>query len=153
MTCSKKNDSYRWFSIGLAMVTLLMMLLIGCSTPSSSKAAGKNHQIVTSKSAKNDSTLGDTKNPPLYIVNGKIVGQVTAHEIDPRNIKSMHVWKGKAAIKKFGKKGKNGVVVITTKSNGFNADASAKMRPQSKSKYHSAAYRLVYHDQISMSGT
>lgn len=141
MAYSRKKDNYRWFPIGLAVTTLLMMLLVGCSTPPSSKAAGKNHQIVKSKSAKKDSTIiGNSKNPPLYIVNGKIVDQVTAHEIDPRKIKSMHVWKGKDAVKKFGKKGKNGVVVITTKNNGLNAHTSVVKLPQTKSKYQNAAY-------------
>jgi beta-lactamase regulating signal transducer with metallopeptidase domain len=64
-------------------------------------------------------TLGAKNNPyvkivkaKLYIVDGK---EVKFENFNYENIKSMNVLKGKAAIKKYGDKGKNGVVEITTK--------------------------------------
>ncbi|WP_203258469.1 M56 family metallopeptidase [Hyunsoonleella ulvae] len=52
---------------------------------------------------------------PLYIVNGKEIGKNKFKNIDPKHIKSIKVLKGKKAIKKYGKKGENGVIEITTK--------------------------------------
>jgi TonB-dependent SusC/RagA subfamily outer membrane receptor len=50
---------------------------------------------------------------PLYIVDGKEVGSM--ENISPHNIESMAVLKDEAATEKYGEKGKNGVVIITTK--------------------------------------
>lgn len=53
---------------------------------------------------------------PLYFVDGKeFTGDL--NEINPNNIESISVWKDQSAIAKYGKKGKNGVVEIITKSN------------------------------------
>ncbi len=56
------------------------------------------------------------KNQPLYIIDGK--AQETSSSIknlDPNEIESISVLKGKAAIKKYGDKGENGVIEIITK--------------------------------------
>ena len=53
----------------------------------------------------------------LYVINGKIIGKGKLNNLDPNNIKYTHVLKGEAAIKKYGKKGKDGVIEITTKDN------------------------------------
>jgi len=37
------------------------------------------------------------------------------NDIDPNQIKSVEVLKGDAAVKKYGEKAKNGVILITTK--------------------------------------
>ena len=50
---------------------------------------------------------------PLYVQNGKIFdGDVD--QIDPNTIRDVHVLKGDAAVTKYGEKGKNGVIEITT---------------------------------------
>lgn len=54
----------------------------------------------------------------LYFLNGKKVQRQELNSISPDEIESISVLKGKAAIKKYGAKGKNGVVEIQTKSNG-----------------------------------
>ena len=51
--------------------------------------------------------------PPMYIVDAMEVTDVI--NIDPQSIESMQVFKGEAATKIYGEKGKNGVVVITSK--------------------------------------
>ena len=38
-------------------------------------------------------------------------------DVDPNTIKSINVLKGENAVKKYGDKGKNGVVEITSKKN------------------------------------
>ena len=52
----------------------------------------------------------------LYVVDGIVQEKLDPTTIDPRKIESMSVYKGEAAIKKYGEKGKNGVIEITLKS-------------------------------------
>ncbi len=56
---------------------------------------------------------GDEK--PLFIINEKEVEENELEKLDPSNIESMNVLKGEIAAKKYGDKGKNGVVEITIK--------------------------------------
>jgi beta-lactamase regulating signal transducer with metallopeptidase domain len=59
---------------------------------------------------------GSTKNAPLYIVDGKKISAKKAAKINPDDIESMEVLKDEFAIEKYGKKGKNGVVIIKLKT-------------------------------------
>ena len=59
----------------------------------------------------------NTKN--LFIIDGK-VSNTGAKNIDPNKIKSISILKQDEAIKKYGDKGKNGVIEITTKSENGN---------------------------------
>ncbi|NDV44315.1 M56 family metallopeptidase [Flagellimonas sediminis] len=52
---------------------------------------------------------------PLYYLDGKKVKAEEIKKLSPDTIKSMEVLKGDEAIEKYGKKAKDGVVVITTK--------------------------------------
>jgi TonB-dependent SusC/RagA subfamily outer membrane receptor len=55
---------------------------------------------------------------PLIIIDGKQNESKTGlAEIDPEGIEAVNILKGPAAIEKYGEKGKNGVIEITTKSN------------------------------------
>lgn len=51
---------------------------------------------------------------PLLIIDGKEEPDKSIDSLDAKDIKSMHVYKGEEAIKKYGDKGKNGVIVIIT---------------------------------------
>ena len=60
----------------------------------------------------------DSQNPkPLIIVNGKPATSEYLKTIDANDIESMTVLKGEDALDAYGKKGQNGVIVLTTKSN------------------------------------
>lgn len=48
----------------------------------------------------------------LYIVDGKEISEKEMKDIIPDTIESINVWKGEKAIKKYGDKGKSGVVEI-----------------------------------------
>ncbi len=52
----------------------------------------------------------------LYIVDGKETKYEEVGKIDPDNIESINVIKGESAEKLYGAKGKNGVIIIKTKS-------------------------------------
>ena len=59
---------------------------------------------------------GTGESEPLYIVNDKEVSKKEMNKkVDPDNIESVTVLKGKAAEEKYGKKGENGVIIIKTK--------------------------------------
>jgi TonB-dependent SusC/RagA subfamily outer membrane receptor len=55
----------------------------------------------------------DPKAEPLYVVDGKEVSEIK--NMDPKSIESVEVLKDSSAITLHGDKGKNGVVIITTK--------------------------------------
>jgi len=73
-----------------------------------------------------DSTLGNNSNSTmslgkqtlnqhvLFIVDGKKVDDI--HSVDPNNIEGITVLKYKAALALYGEKGKDGVILVTTKS-------------------------------------
>lgn len=52
---------------------------------------------------------------PLYVLDGKIIDGNQFTEIDPKSIKTMNILKGTSATSVYGEKGKNGVIVITSK--------------------------------------
>jgi len=83
------------------------------SLPIAFKVEGDNLNNET----KNNILLnsGNTKNPPLYVLNGKEISKEEINKIDSKSIKTMNVLKGEEAIKKYGKKGKYGVIEITIK--------------------------------------
>lgn len=59
--------------------------------------------------------LSNSKNPPLYIVDGKETTREQMDAINETNIESVFVLKGEQATKQYGKKGENGVIIVTTK--------------------------------------
>ena len=52
---------------------------------------------------------------PLYVLDGKIIDGNKFTAIDPKSIKTMDVLKGSSATSVYGDKGKNGVILITSK--------------------------------------
>jgi hypothetical protein len=51
----------------------------------------------------------------LYIIDGKEMTSGSIKDVEPTSIKMVSVLKGENAVKKYGEKGKNGVIEITTK--------------------------------------
>jgi len=74
----------------------------------------KDGVIVINTKTKYNSGKAD----PMFIVNGKETGQTLKDlkEIDPETFESVNVLKEEAATKKYGEKGKNGVIEIKLKS-------------------------------------
>jgi TonB-dependent SusC/RagA subfamily outer membrane receptor len=62
---------------------------------------------------------------PLYIVDGKEVKEANFKDINPNDIQTVNVLKDKSAIALYGDKGKNGVVLITTKANGSKVNITS----------------------------
>jgi uncharacterized protein YfkK (UPF0435 family) len=55
------------------------------------------------------------KMKPLIVIDGVITSELNLNDLNPSNIQSMNVMKGEKAKEKYGEKGANGVVEITTK--------------------------------------
>ncbi|MFH4967552.1 M56 family metallopeptidase [Gaetbulibacter sp. M240] len=75
---------------------------------------------VVVRRMKNDTTKSwtvvNTKDPePMYVLDGKVIERETLNDILPNDIEKINVLKGESAIKKYGEKGKDGVIEITTK--------------------------------------
>ena len=78
------------------------------------KKDGYRTKIVVKRKA--NSWTADRKNQPLYVVDGKTLEKgADIKDIDTGRIKSISVIKGQAAKEKYGDKGVNGVIEITTK--------------------------------------
>ncbi|QLG47204.1 TonB family protein [Costertonia aggregata] len=60
-------------------------------------------------------SLHENKTPPLIIIDGKESHDYEMYKMNPDRIKSVNVLKGDAAKRKYGDKGKNGVIEIITK--------------------------------------
>lgn len=54
-------------------------------------------------------------NVPLYVVDGKVMSEKRFRKIDTQNIESVRIIKDEPAIIAYGRKAKNGVIVVTTK--------------------------------------
>ena len=57
----------------------------------------------------------DPGEEPLFIVDGKEISREEFKKYPPSQIEKVEVYKGKAALKKYGDRAKNGVVEVTTK--------------------------------------
>ncbi len=59
----------------------------------------------------------------LFVINGKITTSKEARNIDPNEIESLDILKDSKATSKYGEKGKNGVIEISTKDKMANVPA------------------------------
>lgn len=74
------------------------------------KKDGKNLYLIKNKDEK--TTKFDDA---LYILDGKEISKENIDKLQPNSIEKIEVLKGDNATEKYGEKGKNGVIIITTK--------------------------------------
>ncbi|WP_263603670.1 TonB-dependent receptor [Chryseobacterium sp. PET-29] len=60
-------------------------------------------------------TVSIRTNLPLYVVDGKRMNEKKFRNIDPKMIENIRVVRGEEAIAAYGRKAKNGAIVVTTK--------------------------------------
>ncbi|NNF34163.1 MAG: TonB family protein [Saprospiraceae bacterium] len=72
---------------------------------------------------KADGIQYDEELVPLYVLEGKIIQKDQMDQVDPNDIKSINVLKGKSALEKYGDEGQNGVVEITLKNPAQQSNA------------------------------
>ncbi|MCA0133744.1 M56 family metallopeptidase [Winogradskyella alexanderae] len=71
-------------------------------------------------SRKGVSVFSSGKNQqPIILINDKIVSDIELETINPKSISNVNVLKGDEAVKTYGDKAKNGVIVIRLKDNNF----------------------------------
>jgi len=58
---------------------------------------------------------GNNGQKPLYVLDGEIISESIMKVIDPNKIEAINVLKGPSAASLYGDKGKDGVIMITTK--------------------------------------
>ena len=77
-----------------------------------------NFDIITEDEGKEMFFISsDGGEKPMFIIDGKESKEKDMKKLDPSEIATINVYKGEKAKEKYGKKGKDGVVEITTKKN------------------------------------
>ena len=110
---NKKSEfSGEWNQRGLPIPTIKIGEVNGALTATLSSTS--EFEIIEEKPNK-ITAKSSKKTLPIYVVDGKITSNITVKEMDTKNIESISVLKGESAIKKYGERGKNGVIEITTK--------------------------------------
>ncbi|MBA6152963.1 M56 family metallopeptidase [Gelidibacter maritimus] len=74
--------------------------------------ADQNIEIIYEKPS---NIFSQSKHQPLYIIDGKETTKEEMDALNQSNIASVYILKGEQATKEYGKKGKNGVIIVTTK--------------------------------------
>lgn len=145
MTHSNKSNRYHWLPVGLPLLTLIIALVMGCNNTTNDSAKQQQvAQINNPVKIRSQINSGDSLAHPLYIVDGVTTDQKTVNELDPKSIKSVQVWKSKEAVKRYGKKGINGVVIITTKEGSSDSGSTPDKKPQLIGGIQSVASHVVY---------
>ena len=108
-----KNQSSKY---GLAAYALVIPLILVCmvfsfafAQENSSKADATKKGIIIKQK------VADVPSKALIILDGKIIDKAKMDAINPKDINSVNVLKGKDAKSIYGRQGKNGVVLITLK--------------------------------------
>ncbi len=71
---------------------------------------------TTAPAAAMQSTKESSSGQPVYIIDGVFGTRADMEKLNPANIKNVNVLKEENAVKAYGEKGKNGVIIITTKN-------------------------------------
>ena len=104
---------------GVILITTKKGASASQNTPIDVKVTGyandQNENTSTNNGVKIRSAgTSGTGNTPIIYKDGLLLENTKLEDIDPKTIESMSVLKDEMAIKKYGEKGKNGVIEITT---------------------------------------
>jgi len=94
------------------MKILPFLLLLICFASSAQDTKVK----IKGKSEVNITENSDPSKQPLFVLNGKTIKEGEIKDLEPSDIHKIEVLKDESAINLYGKKAKNGVVIIYTKS-------------------------------------
>jgi TonB-dependent SusC/RagA subfamily outer membrane receptor len=72
-------------------------------------------KTIEHKSGNHVMFISEDGDSPLFIIDGKESSKEAMEKISPDDIESISVLKGESASEKYGEKGENGVILITTK--------------------------------------
>ncbi len=130
MSRIRKTHQRNWIRAVPMILILLITVAMACNNTVNDHPVKNRSQAVNPPSKGEDFGTLNAKNKPLFILDGTVIDQKRMRELDSKQIQSVHVWKGKMAVQKFGERGKSGVVVITTKkeNTGFLSDEMSQSR-------------------------
>jgi hypothetical protein len=97
----------------------LFLLLIILASSYQQQASGQDYEQRQPSKLSQNFSPADTTGKPLLVVDGILLQgslETIAKQINPEDIKTVNVFKGEAAIKKYGDKAQNGVIEIITKN-------------------------------------
>ena len=130
-----KNDSALILSKGKARNTIIYL-----TTKNKEKLLLKTDTVPPDTDASNFTIIGSQtymhefplpKPKPLYILDGKELQEgENINNIDPNSIESINVLKDLAAVKQYGEKGKNGVIIIKTKNAERKTESFSEIKMQ-----------------------
>ncbi|MDI1317891.1 M56 family metallopeptidase [Flavobacterium sp.] len=91
---------------------------------------GKYGVVLVTTKIIGETKVASTNNfiKKLIIINGQIADEKTFYDLDPNLIEKVEVLEDKESIEKIGAKGKNGVIIVTTKKNESNRIEDEKVR-------------------------
>lgn len=87
---------------------------------------------------------------PLYIVDGVEMDDIS--EIDPNNIQYINVLKDKKAVELYGKKGKNGMIVVSLKKKSSVSNAKPLIDENGDFSYMATDSVITNNDQMELFG-
>ena len=99
----------------------------------------KTEEEIKAEKEKKD----NSPKPDLILLDGKEIDKEDFSNLDHKIIKSMEVFKDKKAIKKFGEKAKNGVVIITMKT-----EEELKAEKEKRSKKTAPDYAFAINGKL-----
>ena len=111
-----KNQSSKY---GLAAYALVIPLILVCMVFSYAFAQQNTSKPdTTKKGIIIKQRVADVPSNALIILDGKVIDKAKMDAVNPNDIYSVNVLKGKDATSVYGSKGKNGVILITSKNEG-----------------------------------
>ncbi|WP_308993045.1 M56 family metallopeptidase [Mariniflexile litorale] len=93
-------------------ITLLNIQLQPENTKTQTRISERDTDTIKLRNKNNPNSISDNL---LFIINGKESKKSEFDKLNSENIKKIDILKGEAANKAYGDKGKNGVIIITTK--------------------------------------
>lgn len=106
-------------ALGLLMAGSIVNTVHGQDTKSQtikSELAVIGKPVVCEKPVRMGAPLSQPAAKPLIVINGKASSFEKMKALNPKDIKSFSTLSGEAAVDRYGKKAKDGVVLITTKN-------------------------------------
>ncbi len=96
------------------------------STPLFIGISQNNQNVAAYQGGSSDQEVILQNPKPIYVVDGEVIEDIDLKSISPEDIAAINVLKDGLAIKKYGKKAKNGVIIIHTKGSGYVVKDSRK---------------------------
>lgn len=118
-------------------IILAFMLIFNVKIEAQAKNTSKQDNFVTVEAKNtgiNKSQPNEQTGDPIYILNGEMSKKEIVQLIDPKKISSVNVLKGESAVAIYGKKARNGAIIIITKVSEISKTNNQPNKDQPKIK-------------------